>query len=245
MVRASHQKTPQGGSDSRKMAGDDHGVLPPGHLAKVYFLVTTCVVFLMHFVGRVSCLRRLIQPWINYPLHRFAIYKWNQLLFIAKCWSISEARKVKVGSQFEDIPLFTLEGEARSLSSYLQGKPLVAEYSLLANRYAGKVTFLTIYIREAHPMDGEWPDDESHKTQMHRTLPERIDLAQLLQESGLAGHLAVDSMQDLACLHYGAVPERICLVAPGGTVRYMSGLGPWGYQLSGLEGALWGICGER
>ena len=42
----------------------------------------------------------------------------------------------------------------------------VSEYSALVNKYAGAATFLTIYIREAHPMDGEWPDDESHAAQV-------------------------------------------------------------------------------
>ncbi|KAK3786442.1 hypothetical protein RRG08_012429 [Elysia crispata] len=86
----------------------------------------------MHLVGKVSFLRKLVQPFMKYPLHRFAIYKWNQLFFIAKCWSMSEARKVKVGSLFEDIPLHTLDGKARPLSSYLQGKPLVLNFGSLS-----------------------------------------------------------------------------------------------------------------
>ena len=80
--------------------------------------------------------------------------------------------------------------------------------------------------------------------QMHKQLADRIELAQLMQETGLAGGLAVDSMEDLACTKYGALPERLCLLTPNGRVHFMTNMGPWGYSLSGLDTALSEVCGK-
>ncbi|GFN74487.1 iodothyronine deiodinase [Plakobranchus ocellatus] len=118
----------------------------------------------------------------------------------------------------------------------------VPEYSALVNKYCHAVTFLTIYIREAHPNDGEWPKDVYHQIPMHKQLSERIEAAKLLQENGLAGNLVVDTMEDLACIKYGALPERLCLLNPDGKVCFMSQMGPWGYSLSELENAVIKMC---
>ena len=80
---------------------------------------------------------------------------------------------------------------------------------------------------------------------MHKQLADRIELAQLMQETGLAGGLAVDSMEDLACTKYGALPERLCLLTPNGRVHYMSEIGPIGYSLSDLERAILDICADQ
>ncbi|GFS12738.1 iodothyronine deiodinase [Elysia marginata] len=118
----------------------------------------------------------------------------------------------------------------------------MAGYSVLANKYASQATFLTVYIREAHPMDGEWPDDESYTAQMHKHIAERIEMGKTLQESGLAGTLVVDSMEDLACTKYGALPEKLCLLTVHGRVAYMGDTGPFGYSVADLETALVSLC---
>ncbi|GFS12741.1 hypothetical protein ElyMa_006705400 [Elysia marginata] len=114
------------------MLGVGGSMWPPGLLGKLLFLVFAGQVMLLHYVGRVAFLRKLVQPYIGYPLHRFAVYKWNELLFCAKCSALHALRKVKAGAMFEDIPVITLGGETRRLSSYLQGKPLVLNFGSLS-----------------------------------------------------------------------------------------------------------------
>ena len=80
---------------------------------------------------------------------------------------------------------------------------------------------------------------------MHRKLADRIEMAKLLQESGLAGNLVVDSMEDLACIKYGALPERLCLLTESGKVHFMTGVGPIYYSLSKLESAIVDLCGRQ
>ncbi|GFS12736.1 hypothetical protein ElyMa_006705200 [Elysia marginata] len=128
------------------MPGVGEGLWPPGLLAKLLFPVFAGQIMLLHYVGRVDFLRRLVQviiginciakgkskPFLKYPLHMFAAKRRNELLFMAKCTALHAARKVKAGAMFEDIPVITLGGETRSLSSYLQGKPLVLNFGSLS-----------------------------------------------------------------------------------------------------------------
>ncbi|CAL1526671.1 unnamed protein product [Lymnaea stagnalis] len=114
----------------------------------------------------------------------------------------------------------------------------VNKYNELVIKYGNSVNFLTIYIREAHASDSEWPDTRTYSIKNHRTLTDRLEAAAGLQEFGVAGRLMVDSMDDLSLLHYGALPERLCVIGTNGVVLYLGEMGPWGYSLNDLEHCL-------
>ncbi|XP_035826473.1 type I iodothyronine deiodinase-like [Aplysia californica] len=86
---------------------------------------------------------------------------------------------------------------------------------------------------EAHASDGFWPN-EAHSIKAHTALEDRLESAKTLDDIGISGRLLVDSMEDLACHMYGAVPERL-FILKGGVVTYVGALGPIGYDLDEME----------
>lgn len=93
--------------------------------------------------------------------------------------------------------------------------------------------FLTIYIEEAHAVDG-WhlPKSGCPNIRDHVTLADRMQAAQLFVDTlNFPIETVVDSMKNDANLNYRAWPERLYIVM-NGTVVYKGGEGPFGYRLS-------------
>lgn len=122
----------------------------------------------------------------------------------------------------------------------------------LAERYRGRVEFLQIYIREAHPTDGWWLGGpllgriirryESRVSTGHRdptTLEERRTVA---GECGNAlGHgipTLVDEMDDRVNRAYAGWPTRLYLIGLDGRVVYAGGMGPYGFKPKELGDAI-------
>jgi len=104
------------------------------------------------------------------------------------------------------------------------------------------VRFLTIYIREAHPLDGVLPERQSGRWLMdspERRLfvedpvlfEERLALAQQCEEEmGLAFPTLVDGLDDTVNKAYAAWPERLYLVDVDGKIAYQGDVGPEGFR---------------
>jgi len=103
-------------------------VWPAGLTAKLYFLLYAPLTVLMSLVGRVEGLRAIFQPLTFKPLHRFAIYRLPDLLFIAKIMSLDSARELSKGDKFKDVLLHDLRGAGWTLSRYMKGRPLVLNF---------------------------------------------------------------------------------------------------------------------
>ena len=73
---------------------------------------------------------------------------------------------------------------------------------------------------------------------MHKDITDRLEAAQLLADMNLKGPLVVDSMLDESVSVYGALPERLIVLSPGGTISYFGQGGPWGYFLNEVDGVL-------
>ncbi len=98
--------------------------------------------------------------------------------------------------------------------------------------------FLTIYIREAHAIDG-WDIGSENRVRDPRTLEERRQIAgqcEITLEYGIRTY--VDEMDDAVMSAYAAWPERLYLVDREGRVAYAGGPGPSGFVPSELKAAI-------
>jgi len=111
------------------------------------------------------------------------------------------------------------------------------------------VRFVTIYIQEAHPIDGFVPERHTETWLMGsperkllieepRTDEERLALARRAQaELALPWPMLVDRLDDAVNHAFAAWPERLYVVDVDGTVVYRGGKGPRDFDPSEL-GAL-------
>ena len=104
----------------------------------------------------------------------------------------------------------------------------------LAQTYKGKVDFLLIYIREAHP-DSTVPLNKDGKPVLEKIeqtndVKERMRRAEELRaELKLTFPAVVDKEDNKVNAAYAGWPERLVVVDKDGKVAYKSGPGPRGF----------------
>lgn len=104
----------------------------------------------------------------------------------------------------------------------------------LYRKYKNKFKFYFVYIREAHPSDGDWPDFEIPITDAKDEV-EREGAAKSCSESlKFSFPTLVDDMSDSVNLLYSAWPERLFFIDQGGQLLFKSGLGPHGFSTDEL-----------
>jgi hypothetical protein len=124
--------------------------------------------------------------------------------------------------------------------------------SELYEEYHEQVQFLSIYIREAHPVDGWWMGRRltrklirkfSPKVSMKhydpKTLEERRAVArecEIALQYGIRTY--VDEMDDAVNTAYAAWPTRLYLIGLDGRVVYAGGLGPYDFKPEKLKTAI-------
>ena len=111
----------------------------------------------------------------------------------------------------------------------------------MRQRFAGRVGFLTIYIKEAHPED-EWQMDANEEQgvcyRQPKTIDERIAIARdLVQRYDYDLPLLIDPMDNRAEAAYAGWPERLYGIVDG-RIAYKGGVGPHGYDPGELEAFL-------
>ena len=119
-------------------------------------------------------------------------------------------------------------------------------------QYHGKVQFLNIYIREAHPKDGWWLGARltrrpvriyAPKVSMGYSDPQTIEDRRAVAadcETALQYGIRtyVDEMDDNVNKAYAAWPTRLYLVGLDGRVVYAGGMGPLGFRPGELGDAI-------
>ena len=122
----------------------------------------------------------------------------------------------------------------------------------LYEKYHEQVQFLSIYISEAHPVDGWWFGKGLSKYLMkfyspkvamdiytHKTMAERRKAAGQCEDSLQYGiRTYVDEMDDAVNKAYAAHPTRLYLVGVDGKVVYAAGLGPFDFHPDKLGAAI-------
>ena len=96
------------------------------------------------------------------------------------------------------------------------------------------MSFLTLYIKEAHPTD-EWQVDSNEGDDVCYLQPRSIEQRRAIANDfieryayGLA--MVLDTMDNEAEEAYAAWPERLYIVGPDGTIVHKSGMGPQGFK---------------
>ena len=106
-------------------------------------------------------------------------------------------------------------------------------------RYGDRVGFLTVYIKEAHPLD-EWQMDSNVKESVcypqPKSLAQRVAIANdFVKRFSYRVPLAVDGMDNPANAAYSGWPERFYIVDEKGLIVYKGKPGPFGYHPEEVE----------
>ena len=122
----------------------------------------------------------------------------------------------------------------------------------LYKKYHDQVQFLTIYIREAHPIDGWWfgrgLPGLFFRITRNKAATDIYDPKTIEKRRSVAGECEsvlqygiktlVDEMDDAVNRAYAAWPTRLYLVGIDGRIVYAGGLGPFGFKPSELDYAI-------
>jgi hypothetical protein len=112
----------------------------------------------------------------------------------------------------------------------------------LADRYRDRVSFLAVYIREAHPEEG-WILPENRRSGVAVDEP-RNDEARWEVAAACATALrlgmpmVVDAVDNAVASTYGGWPDRLYLVGRDGRIAYRGGEGPFGFKPKELGAAI-------
>jgi len=118
----------------------------------------------------------------------------------------------------------------------------VGTLDALADRYRDRVSFLAVYIREAHPEEG-WILPENRRSGVAVDEP-GSDEARQEVAAGCATALrlrmamVVDAVDNAVASAYGGWPDRLYLVGRDGRIAYRGGEGPFGFKPNELGAAI-------
>jgi Iodothyronine deiodinase len=112
----------------------------------------------------------------------------------------------------------------------------------MAARYRGRVSFLAVYVKEAHPEDG-WVLSENRDAGIAVVDPRADDERDSVATScavalRLNMPMAVDALDNEVARAYGGWPDRLYLVGRDGRIAYRGGEGPFGFKPEELEAAI-------
>jgi hypothetical protein len=114
----------------------------------------------------------------------------------------------------------------------------LGELEEMADRYAGRVVFFVVYIKEAHPEDG-WVlasnRDEGIAVDDPSSPAERAACAVRLP---IRMPVLIDGLDNETARHYGGWPDRLYLIGPDGRVAFQGEEGPSGFKPAELERAI-------
>ncbi|WAR12829.1 LOW QUALITY PROTEIN: IOD1-like protein [Mya arenaria] len=111
----------------------------------------------------------------------------------------------------------------------------LAQFNQLVDDFAHEIDFVTIYIKEAHPLNGWNLIGNKHYIRQHETIQDRIKAAKLLSDSGCPLYvdtircpLYVDTMDNDAQIAFSSFPESL-FVLEKGKIAFKA-LGPFAYD---------------
>ena len=112
----------------------------------------------------------------------------------------------------------------------------------MAERYAGRVAFFVVYIKEAHPEDG-WVLASNREQQIAVTDPasaeERVQVAGACAvRLDIRMPVLIDGMDNETARQYGGWPDRLYLIGRDGRIAFQGDQGPSGFEPAKLEQAV-------
>jgi thiol-disulfide isomerase/thioredoxin len=112
----------------------------------------------------------------------------------------------------------------------------------LYRQYRDRATFVMVYVREAHPIDG-WQLESNIRLGVSlpqpRNYEERVKVAQTCSSRlGLSMPMLVDTIDDSVGARYSGMPSRLYLIDQRGCIAFKNGRGPFGFKPAELEQSL-------
>lgn len=148
------------------------------------------------------------------------------------------SQKIRLSEQFGSKPVVLIFGNF-TCGPFRSMYPMVEEIS---ERYRDQATFISIYVREAHPSDGWHMESNAKvgvKVNQPTTYDERRAVAQQCHDKlKYSMPLLVDEIHDPVGNAYSGMPARLYVIDPSGTIAYKSGRGPFGFRTEEMEQAL-------
>jgi len=115
----------------------------------------------------------------------------------------------------------------------------------LNKRYGDRVTFLAVYVREAHPADAASSagnESAGIVVKQPRSLEDRTEVAKVCTKKlDITMPLLVDTIDDRVGNAYSGMPDRLYVIDQKGKVAYQSGRGPFGFKAGEMEQSLIGL----
>ena len=113
---------------------------------------------------------------------------------------------------------------------------------MLYRRFADRVAFFVVYVREAHPTDA-WQVEANERDGVlfaqPTTLAERIEVANACSlRLDLSIPTLIDDIADSTDRKYYALPDRLFLVGRDGRIAFRGAPGPFGFVAEELEQAI-------
>ena len=99
------------------------------------------------------------------------------------------------------------------------------QFNKVVTDFDKNADFITIYIKEAHPLDGWYIPGEKYDIHQHKTIDDRIVAAKQLEDYGVSCPILLDTMDDEGVYQYAAHPEALYIIENG--VVQLKGLGPF------------------
>ncbi len=112
----------------------------------------------------------------------------------------------------------------------------------MERQYEGRVEFLVVYIREAHPTDG-WQVPINEDEAVLYAQPVAFDQREQIASACALGldlriTTLIDDMENSTDEAYAALPDRLYLIGADGEIVYRSATGPWGFKPDELAAAI-------
>jgi hypothetical protein len=112
----------------------------------------------------------------------------------------------------------------------------------MSRRWKDQVEFITVYVREAHPIDG-WRTPANDRAgiliKQPVTFAERCSVASRSRAAlKVESTLVVDEIDNRVGEDYDAWPDRLYLVDAEGRIAYRGGPGPFAFNPGEMEQAL-------
>ncbi len=112
----------------------------------------------------------------------------------------------------------------------------------MAERYAGRVAFFVVYIKEAHPEDG-WVLDTNRSEQIAVDDPAsteaRAEVAKACSvRLRIRMPVLIDGIDNEAAKRYGGWPDRLYLIERDGRIAFQGEEGPFGFRPAELNAAI-------
>jgi hypothetical protein len=118
----------------------------------------------------------------------------------------------------------------------------LGELEEMADRYAERVAFFVVYIKEAHPEDG-WVLNTNREQKIAVADPvtdeQRSDVAEACAvRLRIRMPVLIDGIDNETARQYGGWPDRLYLIGKDGRIAFQGDEGPFGFKPAELEEAI-------